>query len=95
MTTKYLDSELNRSVGEKNLVLSYGKKYDSRDYTQIDKESYLFLSYKDGVFVNLYDLKIDTVLNSYVIPTNSIIYFSSCCLRISRVFYRIYNGKNL
>lgn len=75
-TVNLLDSELNRSVGEKNLVLSYGKKYDSRDYTQIDKESYLFLSYKDGVFVNLYDLKIDTVLNSYVIPTNSIIYFT-------------------
>ena len=37
-----LDSNLDRSVGEKNLVLSYGKKYDSRDYTQIDKESYLF-----------------------------------------------------
>lgn len=71
-----LDSELNRSVGEKNLVLSYGKKYDSRDYTQVDKESYLFLSYMDDIYINLYDLKIDTVLNSYEIPTNSIIYFT-------------------
>ena len=57
-TVNLLDSELNRSVGEKNLILSYGKKYDSRDYTQIDQESYLFLSYKDGIFINLYDLKI-------------------------------------
>lgn len=71
-----LDSELNRSVGEKNFVLSYGKKYDSRDYTQVDKESYLFLAYSDDIYINLYDLKIDTVLNSYEIPTNSIIYFT-------------------
>ena len=70
-----LDSNLDRSVGEKNLVLSYGKKYDSRDYTQIDKESYLFLSYKDDIYINLYDMKIETVLNNYSIPTNSIIYF--------------------
>lgn len=70
-----LDSDLQRVVGEKNLVLSYGKKYDSRDYTQMDQESYLFLTYKDGIYINLYDLKIDTVSNSYTIPTNSIIYF--------------------
>lgn len=75
-TVNLLDSELNRSVGEKNLILSYGKKYDSRDYTQIDQESYLFLSYKDGIFINLYDLRVDTYLNSYIIPTNSIIYFT-------------------
>ena len=71
-----LDSDLDRSVGEKSIVLSYGKKYDSRDYTQVDKESYLFLSYSDDIYINLYDLKIDTVLNSYEIPTNSIIYFT-------------------
>lgn len=71
-----LDTDLDRSIGEANSVLSYGKRYDSRDYTQVDKESYLFLSYQDGIFINLYDLKIDTVLNSYIIPTNSIIYFT-------------------
>ena len=70
-----LNTDLERSTGYRNLVLSYGKIYDGNDYTQIDKESYLLLSYEDDLFINLYDLKIETTLNTYEIPTNSIIYF--------------------
>lgn len=70
-----ISNSFERSLGYENLVLSYGKIYDSTDYTQIDKETYLFLSYQDGVYVNLYDLKIQTLTNSYTIPTNSFLFF--------------------
>ncbi len=70
-----LNSDFDRTTGHTNLVLSYGKIYDSVTYTQIDKESYLFLSYQDGIFINLYDVKIETAANEYIIPVNSFIYF--------------------
>lgn len=70
-----LDTSFDRTTGYKNLVISYGKLYDNSNYTQIDKESYLFVSYQNGVFINLYDVKIETVANTYEIPTNSFLFF--------------------
>lgn len=70
-----IDTKFERTTGFKNLVLSYGKIYDDTNFTQIDEESYLLLSYQDGVFINLYDIKIETVANTYYIPTNSFLFF--------------------
>lgn len=70
-----LDSNFERTTGFSNLVLSYGKIYDNVSYTQLDQENYLFLSYQDGILINLYDIRIDTVLNTYTIPVNSFVYF--------------------
>ncbi len=70
-----LNDKFERVVGYENLVLSYGHIYDGNDYTQVDQENYLFLSYQDGIFINLYDIKIETVTNTYTIPTNSFLFF--------------------
>ena len=70
-----IDSNFDRTTGYANLVLSYGKIYDGVNFTQIDQETYLLLSYQDGVFINLYDMKIETVANTYYIPTNSFVFF--------------------
>ena len=70
-----IDTKFERTTGFKNLVLSYGKIYDDTNFTQIDEESYLLLSYQDGVFINLYDIKIETIANTYYIPTNSFLFF--------------------
>lgn len=70
-----INDKFERSTGYKGLVLSYGKAYDEIDYTQIDKEHYLLLSYSDNVMINLYDLKIKTSVNEYNIPVNSFVYF--------------------
>ena len=73
--TNLINDKFERSTGFKGLVLSYGKAYDEIDYTQIDKEHYLLLSYADNVMINLYDVKINTTVNEYKIPVNSFIYF--------------------
>lgn len=70
-----INHEFERSTGYSGLVLSYGRVFDLFDYTQIDKEKYLLLSYNDDVMINLYDLKISTVANEYFIPVNSFVYF--------------------
>lgn len=71
-----INKTLDRSIGYKNLVMSYGTLYNINDYTQVDLDKYLLLSYSNGIFINLYDLKITTMTNEYIIPVNSFIYFS-------------------
>ena len=63
-----LSTDFERTTG-------FSKIYDNVSYTQLDQESYLFLSYQDGILINLYDIKIETVLNTYTIPTNSFMFF--------------------
>ena len=70
-----INNKFERSTGYEGLVFSYGKAFDSFDYTQIDHEKYILLSYPDNVMINLYDLKIETSVNKYNIPVNSFVYF--------------------
>lgn len=70
-----VDNDFERIVGQESLILSYGKIYDSVDYTQMDNEKYILLSYEDGTYINLYDLEIKTTSNTYNIPINSFLYF--------------------
>ncbi len=70
-----INNKFERTTGYEGLVFSYGKAFDSFDYTQIDKEKYLLLSYSDNVMINLYDVEIKTSINKYNIPVNSFMYF--------------------
>ena len=70
-----INNEFERSTGYSGLVISYGRVFDIVDYTQIDQEKYLLLSYDDDVMINLYDLKIKTFVNEYYIPVNSFVFF--------------------
>lgn len=69
------DIKLERTLGYKNQIFSYGKSYDTYGNEQIDNEKYILLTYSDGNLINLYDLKIKTTLYEYEIPVNSFIYF--------------------
>ena len=70
-----INNKFDRSTGYEGLVFSYGKAFDSFDYTQIDQENYLLLSYTDNVMINLYDVEVKTTVNKYNIPVNSFMYF--------------------
>lgn len=70
-----INNNFDRSTGYEGLVFSYGKAFESFDYTQIDQEKYILLSYSDNVMINLYDVVVKTAVNSYEIPVNSFMYF--------------------
>ncbi len=72
--TNLIDANLERSIGLSSHVYSYGNVYNLSDYEK-EEDGYLLLSYPNGVYVNLYDLKIKTEVNEYNIPLNSFIYF--------------------
>ena len=66
-----INKNFNRVTGFENMIISYGKIYDDTTYSQIDQESYILLQYENGIFINLYDLKIKTIVNSYEIPVKN------------------------
>ena len=70
-----INKDFGRIIGYKELVFSYGRAYEMQNYTQIDNEKYLLINYPTGVYINLYDLRINTVANEYIIPVNSFIFF--------------------
>ena len=70
-----INHEFERSTGYSGLLISYGRVFDLYTRTQIDQEKYLLLSYEDDVMINLYDMKVKTYTDEYVIPVNSFVYF--------------------
>lgn len=70
-----INSNLRRSIGGANQVFSYGRAYELNNYEPIDNTSYILLNYSNGIYINLYDLKVKTNANEYDIPVNSFIYF--------------------
>ena len=73
--TNLITTDFIRYEGYEGLILSYGKAYDEFRYTQIDDLNYLVLSYANGLFINLYDIKLESNGKTYDIPVNSILYF--------------------
>ena len=72
-----IDKDLVRTLGYRNLVFSYGNAYNMSDYTLMDNNTYLLISYPNGIFINLFDLNIKTEVNEYNIPINSLMYFET------------------
>ena len=70
-----IDNGLKRYMGSSNKVFSYGKVYELYNYEPIDDLNYILLNYSNGVYINLYDLKIKTNAYEYTIPVNSFVYF--------------------
>ncbi len=71
-----INHRLERTTGFSNMIISYGKAFDVYGDFQIDKENYILLSYPNGIFVNLYDVKVKTINGEYDIPTNSFLYLA-------------------
>lgn len=71
-----INNKFVRSNGYSNMIFSYGKAFDTYG-GEVDREKYLFLSYSNGLFINLYDIEINTLNGTYVIPVNSIINFNT------------------
>ena len=78
--TNLINKNLRRSMGSSKQVFSYGRMYELNNYEPIDDDNYLLLNYPNGVYINLFDLKIKTNANEYTIPVNSFVYFRSDCI---------------
>ena len=73
--TKLISKNFEEISGYPNLSISEGKIYDGNNLERADGKEYIFARNKDGIYINLKKIKINTTANEYVIPSNSIIAF--------------------
>ena len=72
---KLISKNFEEISGYPNLSISEGKIYDGNNLERADGKEYIFARNKDGIYINLKEIKINTTANEYVIPSNSIIAF--------------------
>ena len=73
--SKMISNEFDIYSGYENSTITDGKLFNYNDLVQADFNDYIFLQLKNGTYVNLHSMGIDTIVNDYEIPVNSFIVF--------------------
>ncbi len=68
-----ISKDFEEVTGYPNLSISEGKVYDGNNLDRADGKEYIFVKTTDEIYINLYEIKINTTANEYTIPVNSII----------------------
>lgn len=89
-----INSKFVRSNAYTNMIFSYGKAFDTYG-GEVDRDNYLFLSYSNGLFINLYDLEINTLNGNYIIPVNSIISFNTDSIKYFEKDGDVFKNKEI
>ena len=83
-----ISKDFEEVSGYPNLSISEGKIYDGNNLERADAKEYIFVKTTDNIYINLYEIKIKTIANEYVIPVNSIIAFTENSIR----YYSVNNN---
>ena len=83
-----ISKDFEEIVGYPNLSISEGKVYDGNNLERADGKEYIFVKTADEIYINLYEIKINTIANEYTIPVNSIIAFTENTIR----YYSVNNN---
>ncbi len=83
-----ISKDFEEVSGYPNLSISEGKIYDGNNLERVDAKEYIFVKTTDNIYANLYEIKINTTANEYIIPVNSIISFTENTIR----YYSVNNN---
>ena len=83
-----ISKDFEEIVGYPNLSISEGKVYDGNNLERADAKEYIFVKTANEVYINLYEIKINTTANEYTIPVNSIMAFTENSIR----YYTVNNN---
>ena len=86
--TTLISKDFEEISGYPNLSISEGKVYDGNNLERADGKEYIFVKTSEGIYINLQEIKLKTVVNEYTIPVNSIIAFSENGIR----YYSVKNN---
>ncbi len=73
----------------KNIALSNGRLYNYHDMKTVDDNNYIFMELDNNIFINSYDVEVNTLLTKTIIPKSSFIYFLKDEIR----YYYYKDGK--
>ena len=76
-----ISQEFEEVAGYPNISISDGKVYNGNSLERADGKEYIFAKTKDNIYINLKEMKIESVANEYVIPINSFIAFEEDVIR--------------
>ena len=62
--------------------------YDGNNLERADAKEYIFVKTTDEIYINLSEIKINTIANEYIIPVNSIMAFTENSIR----YYTVNNN---
>ena len=83
-----ISKDFEQITGYPNLSISEGKVYDGNNLERADGKEYIFVKTADEIYINLYEIKINTTANEYTIPVNSILAFTENSVR----YYTVNNN---
>ena len=83
-----ISKDFEEIAGYPNLSISEGKVYDGNNLERADAKEYIFVKTSDEIYINLYEIKINTTANEYTIPVNSILAFTENSIR----YYTVNNN---
>ena len=83
-----ISKDFEEVSGYPNLSISEGKVYDGNNLERADGKEYIFVKTSEGIYINLQEIKLKTVVNEYTIPVNSIIAFTENSIR----YYSVKNN---
>ncbi len=70
-----ISKDFEKVAGYPNISLTDGKVYNGNSLERSDSKEYIFARTKEGIYINLKEIKIITTTNEYVLPANSLIAF--------------------
>ena len=83
-----ISKDFEQISGYPNLSISEGKVYDGNNLERADAKEYIFVKTTDEIYINLSEIKINTIANEYIIPVNSIMAFTENSIR----YYTVNNN---
>ena len=83
-----ISKDFEQISGYPNLSISEGKVYDGNNLERADAKEYIFVKTTDEIYINLAEIKINTIVNEYTIPVNSIMAFTENSIR----YYTVNNN---
>ena len=76
-----ISKDFEKVAGYPNISISDGKVYNGNSLERADGKEYIFAKTKHNIYINLKEMKIESVANEYVIPINSLIAFEEDVIR--------------
>ena len=76
-----ISKNFEQVAGYPNISITDGKVYNGNGLERADSKEYIFAKTKEGIYINLKEIKIETTANEYILPTNSLIVFEEDTIR--------------
>ncbi len=70
-----ISKDFEKVAGYPNISITDGKVYNGNSLERSDSKEYIFARTDEEIYINLKEIKVNTIANEYIVPANSLIVF--------------------